>query len=189
MIEDKETEFAFHAERKESLAARLRELAERHKSLRAASREWGMSFSTLNNYINRGTEPSFFAMVDIAEKESVTIDWLAYGKNDEEFEFTITAEGLQKVRHTPGRDTWLMIFDNLTMGERLALLNYCIKAGAPNLVKLATEVGATEREFLALPAEDRDRVMRLYEQMKKGSSENRETIAKPSPSKSSKKAS
>lgn len=189
MTEEKETEFAFHRERKESLAARLRELAERHKSLRAASREWGMSFSTLNNYINRGTEPSFFAMVDIAEKESVTIDWLAYGKSYDGFEFNIAERGLQKTHHTPGRDTWLMIFDNLNKGERQTLLNYCIKAGAPNLVKLATEVGDTEREFLALPAEDKERVMRLYEQMKKGSPENREKIAKPSSSRASKKAS
>ncbi|SQD03496.1 repressor protein [Escherichia coli] len=42
---------------KESIPERLRELIGK-RSVRAAAKDWGLSFSTLNNYLTRGTEPS-----------------------------------------------------------------------------------------------------------------------------------
>ncbi|WP_072091973.1 helix-turn-helix domain-containing protein [Trabulsiella odontotermitis] len=74
----KENKFAFDEARKESFTARLKQLIG-NRSVRAAAKEWGLSFSTLNNYITRGTEPSFVAMQAIASTEGVSLDWLAFG--------------------------------------------------------------------------------------------------------------
>ncbi|MCZ5321409.1 XRE family transcriptional regulator [Escherichia coli] len=40
----------------------------------------GNSPSTLNNYIHKGTEPSFKIACLISDKEQVSLNWLAYGK-------------------------------------------------------------------------------------------------------------
>lgn len=61
-----------------SLAERLRYLIGR-RSTRAAAKAWQLSYSTLNNYITRGTEPSLSVAAKIAELEGVTIEWLAWG--------------------------------------------------------------------------------------------------------------
>ncbi|HAG1869169.1 TPA: XRE family transcriptional regulator, partial [Salmonella enterica] len=78
-MQQKENEFAIHGSGKENLAIRLRLLIDKHKSARAAAKAWGLSFSTLNNYLNRGTEPAFNVMQAIAIRESVSLDWLAFG--------------------------------------------------------------------------------------------------------------
>ncbi|EAP9799843.1 XRE family transcriptional regulator [Salmonella enterica] len=80
-MQQKENEFAIHGCGKENLATRLRQLIDRHKSARAAAKAWGLSFSTLNNYLNRGTEPAFSVMQTIAIKEAVSLDWLAFGSS------------------------------------------------------------------------------------------------------------
>ena len=183
----KETEFAFVEERKAKLVERIRALAERHKSLRAAARVWEMSFSTLNNYINRGTEPSFFVIHNISMKENVSMDWLAYGSHDP-FEFNKVIIDLQQTQIIPGRDTWLMIFDNLDPEERKSLLNYCIKVGAPNLASLTRKIGPNDQEFIALPEEEKERVLRLYRQVKKGSSDDSGSVAEADLSSKNQKA-
>ncbi|MBJ3693618.1 hypothetical protein JGC73_25500, partial [Salmonella enterica subsp. enterica serovar Typhimurium] len=68
----KANEFAFDEERKENFIKRLKALVGT-RSVRAAAKDWGLSFSTLNNYLSRGTEPSFIAMQAIAAKEHVTL--------------------------------------------------------------------------------------------------------------------
>ncbi|QLR62466.1 hypothetical protein HV341_10490 [Citrobacter sp. RHBSTW-00976] len=170
MNDVKGKDFAFEDDRKEKLVGRIRQLAERHKSLRAAARDWGLSFSTLNNYINRGTEPSFFVMHDISIKENVSMDWLAYGSHDP-FEFNKVIIDLQRTQSIPGRDTWCMIFDNLESEERKMLINFCLKEGAPSLARLVSHTSPLDKEFLALSTSDKERLVRLYEQMKKGSPE------------------
>ncbi|EOV9276491.1 helix-turn-helix domain-containing protein [Salmonella enterica] len=77
----KENKFAFDEVRKESFIQRLKEVIG-GRSIRAAAKDWGLSFSTLNNYITRGTEPSFIAMQAIAHAEGISLDWLAFGMRD-----------------------------------------------------------------------------------------------------------
>jgi hypothetical protein len=60
---------------KESISDRLRELIG-NRSVRAAAKDWGLSFSTLNNYLTRGTEPSLSVALQIATVEGVTIEWI-----------------------------------------------------------------------------------------------------------------
>jgi len=50
------------------LADRLRTLIG-SRSTRAAAKAWDLSYSTLNNYLNRGTEPSLSVARQIAERE------------------------------------------------------------------------------------------------------------------------
>ncbi|MBN6412584.1 XRE family transcriptional regulator [Escherichia coli] len=62
-------------ETKESIPDRLRKLIGK-RSVRAAAKDWGLSFSTLNNYLTRGTEPSLSVARQIAMIEGVTIEWI-----------------------------------------------------------------------------------------------------------------
>ncbi|HCJ7758067.1 TPA: hypothetical protein NV424_001855 [Citrobacter freundii] len=187
MKSSKESEFAFRNAQKANLVERIRLLADRHKSIRAAAREWGLPFSTLNNYINRGTEPSFFAMHNISTREKVSMEWLASGSVSS-FEFSSTESDRLNDQPIPGRDTWLMIFDNLEPQERKNLINYCLKSGAPSLAKLASKASTGDMEFIALSENEKERVMRLYEQIKKGSFEADSSIAADGPLSDSKKA-
>ncbi|HAP0139465.1 TPA: helix-turn-helix transcriptional regulator [Escherichia coli] len=66
---------------KESIPERLRELIGK-RSVRAAAKDWGLSFSTLNNYLTRGTEPSLSVARQIAAIEGVTIEWICGSHND-----------------------------------------------------------------------------------------------------------
>lgn len=62
-------------ETKESIPERLKLLIG-DRSARAAARDWGLSFSTLNNYLTRGTEPSLSVALQIAAIEGVSVEWL-----------------------------------------------------------------------------------------------------------------
>ncbi|WP_141109699.1 helix-turn-helix domain-containing protein [Escherichia albertii] len=50
------------------------------RSVRTAANDWGIPPSTLNNYIHKGTEPSFKIACLISNKEQVSLNWLAYGE-------------------------------------------------------------------------------------------------------------
>ncbi|HAV8121582.1 TPA: XRE family transcriptional regulator [Escherichia coli] len=69
------TSLSFPGGRKESIAERLKRLIG-PRSVRAAARDWGLSFSTLNNYLSRGTEPSLSVALQIASIEGVSVEWL-----------------------------------------------------------------------------------------------------------------
>ncbi|EJH1128947.1 XRE family transcriptional regulator [Escherichia coli] len=69
------TSLSFPSGRKESIAERLKRLIG-SRSVRAAARDWGLSFSTLNNYLSRGTEPSLSVALQIASIEGVSVEWL-----------------------------------------------------------------------------------------------------------------
>ncbi|MBA5838446.1 bacteriophage CI repressor, partial [Morganella morganii] len=49
------------------------------RSVRKASEDWGLPYSTLNNYLTRNTLPTLNVVMDISSIEKVSIDWLAYG--------------------------------------------------------------------------------------------------------------
>lgn len=188
MSDSKVSGFVFEEDRKASLVERLKKLAERHKSLRAAAREWGLSFSTLNNYLNRGTEPSFFVMQNISIKESVSMDWLAYGSNDP-FEFNKVIERLHdRTQNSPGIDTWCMIYDNLTNEDRKTLIGFCLKEGGRGMVRAVMQFEGLDNELLSLSPAEKERLIRLHEQLKKGSPEAGSSVAEADLSSDSKKA-
>lgn len=171
MTDSKARAFVYDQQTKEKFVQRLRKLIERHKSARAAAREWGLSFSTLNNYINRGTEPSFFVMSAISQVESVSMDWLAFGSNDP-FEFNkVIMDLAERSQNSPGRDTWLMIYDNLSQDEQRTLISFCLKEGGRGMVSAVASRDAVNSELMSLTSEEKERLIRLHEQLKKGSPE------------------
>lgn len=74
--------FSFDAPGKESFKARLLSLIG-NRSVRAAAKDWGVPVSTLNNYIHKGTEPSFKMACLISNKEHVSLNWLAFGSDQD----------------------------------------------------------------------------------------------------------
>ncbi|CNH28230.1 transcriptional regulator [Yersinia pekkanenii] len=172
MIGSKVKEFTFEAEGKEKLKERLRELVGT-RSVRAAARDWGLSFSTLNNYLTKSTEPAFTAMQKIAHKERVSLDWLAYGSMTN----TITATNhnlseAEKEYKARGKLTsaWLAVLDSLDENEAHALLRVIHKKGVDGIVELVT-ANSLDIELLQLPTEEKERLMALHE-AKKGASES-----------------
>ncbi|HBA5267519.1 TPA: bacteriophage CI repressor [Escherichia coli] len=71
--------FSFVDQGKESFRERLVKLIG-NRSVRTAASDWGIPPSTLNNYIHKGTEPSFKIACLISDKEQVSLNWLAYGE-------------------------------------------------------------------------------------------------------------
>ncbi|MBV7315483.1 XRE family transcriptional regulator [Shewanella sp. NIFS-20-20] len=54
-----------------------------NKSGRAFSKEIGISYSTLHNYLSGVSSPTLENLVALAAKTNVSIEWLATGNNDE----------------------------------------------------------------------------------------------------------
>ncbi|MGK0706509.1 helix-turn-helix domain-containing protein [Yokenella regensburgei] len=182
-MNEKENEFAIPSNGKESLPARLRQLIG-DRSARAAAAAWGLSFSTLNNYLNRGTDPSFSVMQAIAAKEQVSLDWLAFGNNDLYLSQKCTSSQQTLSAHEQsGEDSekehlrmaWLTAFEFMGQAEARALLKIIINGGARGLIKLAEHETNVEEAFMLLSPELKERAVNLinaHVEAKKGASQN-----------------
>ncbi|WP_233268233.1 helix-turn-helix domain-containing protein [Pantoea sp. BAV 3049] len=180
----KENKFAFDEARKESFIGRLKQLIG-SRSVRASAKEWGLSFSTLNNYITRGTEPSFVAMQAIAHAERVSLDWLAFGTGDAKMNHggAIEADENQSTQTTPAlplRDRWVAVFDSLETKDIEALLKLIYSRGVLGVISLAGVANDLDQMLVGLPEEEKERLMALHE-AKKGASENSELDITQSP--------
>lgn len=165
MTTRKENDFAISDEGKEKIADRLRTLIGK-RSVRAAALDWGLSFSTLNNYLTRGTEPSLNVAIKIAHVELVSIEWLATGVESERGNGKIAPLESQSA----AKIAWLMVLESLDDSEVHALLRAIHKKGVDGIVELAT-ANSLDVELLQLPTEEKERLMALHE-AKKGASES-----------------
>lgn len=132
-----ESKIAFHEERKESIAERLRALI-KGRSIRAAAQTWDLSFSTLNNYLTRGTEPSLNVAIRIANVENVSVEWLATG---------IAVDNKQETSSLDAdatRNAWLMVLDSLDNKDATALIRAIHRKGVEGLLSAAQEPLDTE---------------------------------------------
>ncbi|EDU2969803.1 bacteriophage CI repressor [Salmonella enterica subsp. enterica serovar Manhattan] len=185
----KENALSFQAGEKENLPARLRLLIG-SRSARSAAAEWGLSFSTLNNYLNRGTDPSFSVMKIIAIKEDVSLDWLAFGKN--ELDKVHDKHELPPYSSSDGLEAaWLMVYKTLSKEELEALMGLLLREGTKGILTLLNKknqhknetyktVTELEHALLQLPAEEKERLMALHE-AKKGASEECEVTSPKNP--------
>lgn len=165
MTTRKENDFAISDEGKEKIADRLRTLIGK-RSVRAAALDWGLSFSTLNNYLTRGTEPSLNMAIKIAHVERVSIEWLATGVEPERRNEKVAPLENQSA----AKIAWLMVLESLDDSEVHALLRAIHKKGVDGIVELAT-ANSLDVELLQLPTEEKERLMALHE-AKKGASES-----------------
>ena len=176
-MSEKETEVAIPFEGKETLSERLRVLIGK-RSARAAAKDWGLSFSTLNNYLNRGTEPSFSVAVRIAELEGVSIEWLAFGgeMSSQRSQEATNKTGVNSISPLAVDDVakfaWLMVYESLDREDTEALLRLIHREGVKRILNTAITDGLEVQDFLNLSDADKERVLRLAKQIKEGASED-----------------
>ncbi|EPG4110223.1 MULTISPECIES: helix-turn-helix domain-containing protein [Klebsiella/Raoultella group] len=212
MENQKENNFSFEHNAKASIQDRLRYLF-KGRSMRQASIDWGLPYSTLNNYFAKGATPGLDVVIRISAYEGVSIGWLATGMSDWGTGKTTDALDMlygdestnpsysNKERfdeepsghHYKQEDalllTWGAIFDALNANDKAKLINIFVTFGAQGIIRIFNNFNEVDSEWTELTTEEKERLIRLNEQLKKGSLEASEDVAKPGPSSSSKKAS
>lgn len=104
MKNKKASDASFSDEEKEGFISRLLQLVGQ-RNIRTAAKDWGLPYSTLNNYINKGTSPSLKYMQIVANKENVSLDWLANGDKNFKFETPDAHYNDIELRHS---GTWFL---------------------------------------------------------------------------------
>lgn len=118
---------------KETLKDRLEALIGK-RSVRAAAKDWGMSVSTLNNYLKRGTEPALNVINHIAKIEHVSLDWLANGCKQEETDSDNSSTIYAQTSTSPLKDKWLMILESIDNADAEALIRAIHRKGIDGLL-------------------------------------------------------
>jgi hypothetical protein len=141
-MNNKSTEdVSFPSDRKESFKQRLLQLIG-NRSVRAAAIEWGLSVSTLNNYITKGTEPALKAVQLIANKERVSLDWLAGDAPNKDLNSNLSNETVQVVHVDTSNEAsklanaWMDIFHSLSTDEAQRLIRLFHRKGIENAIQL-----------------------------------------------------
>jgi len=122
-------------EQKETIASRLRQLIGK-RTVRSTAKEWGLAFSTLNNYLTRGTEPSLNVVLKIARIENVSIEWLAKGSVSDQRSLpasgSLPAEAAPLPAHSDDglAAAWAVVFNALSDEERAEIIHFFIQMGA-----------------------------------------------------------
>lgn len=145
----------------ESLADRLRLLIG-NRSTRAAAKSWRLSYSTLNNYLNRGTEPSLSIAAKIAELEGVSVEWLAWGDRPTQpiplsLEQNVASYQTQSpVTSDPLQFTWSLIFSSLDQSEQESLLKLIHKEGVKGILQEVGQRSMLEGKIAELTPSERE---------------------------------
>lgn len=180
----KESNVSFGEEGKETIATRLRSLIGT-RSVRAAAQAWGLSFSTLNNYLTRGTEPPLNVALRIAEIENTSVEWIATGKK-KATEETLQHSKMECTQNDTSalRAAWNVAFEYMPKDEAEELLRLLISGGARRIITIATQELTLEHAFHSLPTDLKERAIELIEahiEAKKGASEGDKGNAVMSP--------
>lgn len=125
----KSTTVSIEGKEKETFKDRLLMLIG-DRSVRQASNDWGLPYSTLNNYLTRNTMPTLNVVIDISQFEKVSIDWLAYGGKYkiENTETTMVPETNQL------KDKWLMVLESIDNTDAEALIRAIHRKGIDGLL-------------------------------------------------------
>lgn len=186
----KESKLSLPEQGKESIQERLR-LLMRGRSLRKVSMDWGLPYSTINNYFTKGTSPSVEVIAAVSKIENVSLDWLITGKsNDAPSIHESTSSGIEDADEL--RAAWMTAYKFMNKTEAEALLRIIISGGARGLIKLAEHEASLEEIFMLLPAELKARAIELVDahvEAKKGASEGSELSNTASPASDQKQAS
>jgi transcriptional regulator with XRE-family HTH domain len=133
-VSDKKTsELDFDGVGKTSIPDRLRKLIG-ERSVRQAAADWGLSFSTLNNYLTRGTEPSLNVAIKIANVERVTVEWLATGRETSAIPASAVGTAPSAIEH--GEYLWRAVYDSLRSDEREALIKLIHRKGVEGILSM-----------------------------------------------------
>lgn len=143
MIEQKKQELSLSDTEKETIPDRLRALIA-GRSVRGAAKDWGLSFSTLNNYLTRGTEPSLNVALRIAEVEQVSVEWLAgHSDSRQGIQDGVSTQALPSGNKTKLQEdayqSIKIIFESLDSDELARLTRLLGRKGADALTLLLDE--------------------------------------------------
>lgn len=143
-MKGKESEFvSLQDTAKETFKNRLQELIG-ERSIRGAAADWGLTYSTLNNYLTRGSQPRIEAARKIAIAENVSVEWLLYGLNK-------SSETVDQVEVSGKVDAdWNRIYDSMTEDERSAFIRIVYRHGVSTILQLADDENI---QLLALPSQ------------------------------------
>ncbi|HCB1819830.1 TPA: helix-turn-helix transcriptional regulator [Kluyvera ascorbata] len=210
MNKAKKDDVSFTHNGKESIRDRIKSLF-KGRSLRKVSLDWGLPYSTLNNYFSRSATPSVEILVKICELENVSLTWLATGDDgfiavDEAHKGSINQESAKLgagfdsdsytfgFTATPLKDdkflslTWAMFFEALDHDEKQKIIDIYAKIGVRGVLNLLSQYNESTSALIELPQEEQLRLLRIHEQMKKGSSEADQQAAETGLASSDKKA-
>lgn len=155
----KDEDFSFVAEGKDNFRQRLQNLIG-NRSVRSAAKDWGVPVSTLNNYIHKGTEPSFKVVCLISNKEHVSLNWLAYGVEDA----SQPQQPQQPQQDTSctggGAQTLIAIWESLEPEEKLHVSKQLGRKGAEVLTQLLDDDNLC---LMKLTGEKREAALLLVE--------------------------
>lgn len=185
MTARKESRLSFPTRGKESIQERLRQLF-RGRSLRKVSTEWGLPYSTLNNYFTKGTMPSVDAIASVAEVERVSLEWLITGETQPHQPVIQNDNSIHSTPASPLRDRWMAVYDSLDTKDTETLLRLIYSRGVLGIISLAGMTSDLDKMFNDLPEDEKKRLMALHE-AKKGASEDGELDITPSPASDNKR--
>lgn len=208
MKQEKESSFAIGDDGKESIASRLRKLIGQ-RTVRSAAADWGLAFSTLNNYLTRGTEPSLNVAIKISHVEGVPVEWLATGicfdeahtgklDSTETLKLEDNASTYVAFTGSPAPSSkqndehlhvaWSMIYEALSPQQRANLISLFMKIGANGVIEKLSDESERDSAWEKLSTEDKERLIRLNDQLKKGTFTAGEDASKPGLTEDDKKA-
>lgn len=176
MANRKGTDVPFEPELKETFAQRLRLLIG-DKTVRAAAVRWGIPYSTLHNYLTRGNEPSINLAIRIADMENVSVRWLAGIDQNRDFNVGEKTQNrtddIEKKEANPAWTTWEAISRSLNSNDLSMVVELFLQVGIRGISMMSKEFSSEAvQQFISLSEAEREQVLRLYEQVKRGTDQD-----------------
>lgn len=109
------------------------------RSVRAAANDWGIPFSTLNNYLTKDTDPALSNVQSIAYMEQVSLDWLVNGSNGRVSKPSHEAASSNETSTSPLQPIWLSMLDAMSNDDALALVRLVHRKGIERLLALTED--------------------------------------------------
>lgn len=173
---------SFQDSLKETFTTRLKKLIGR-EPVRSVAQRWDIPYSTLNNYLHRGNEPALSVVARIASIEGVSVEWLAGLSDSVECgsDCAISDSAMQQPADNV-RTTWTKICNSLNENDISILMDFFFQYGIRGITSISKEFSAeTVQQFIQLSEAEREQVLRLFEQVKKGTDQGRQIDTESGP--------
>ncbi|WP_049849502.1 helix-turn-helix domain-containing protein [Trabulsiella odontotermitis] len=126
-----------------------------------------LSESTIRKYLKGETYPTLDRLALLAEACSCSMSWLATGEGDGNHAPLEIYEN--SVNNNESRNSELdVVLSYLSTEQKEKFMRVIYTRGIAAILRLDDDIDA---QFLALPEEEKSRLLRLHEQVKKGASE------------------
>ncbi|HHR6443009.1 hypothetical protein [Providencia alcalifaciens] len=103
-----------------------------NRSIRTAAKDWGLSFSTLNNYLTKDTDPALSTIQSIATQENVSLDWLVNGQAQED---GVPSTNTKNDSKSELSSIWHMLFNIMTTEQINQLIRIITTKGIDGILE------------------------------------------------------